>query len=73
MLLHINTKKYESQCTRKKSQTREHSQGPYSWILFPWVYLIVFRNNAETDDNDGFHSNNEGCKTKLFFTLTHAD
>ena len=33
----------------KKPRMSEHFQESYSWILFPWAYLIVFRNNAETD------------------------
>ena len=59
MLLHMYTKEYVSfglfdhSAPTKKQSTSEHFQRTYSWIIFPWVYLIVML--RQTID-DGFHS-----------------
>ena len=74
--LHIYTKGYVSSVEERpwEPRTSERFHGSYSWILFTWVDLIVFRNNAETDyTHCGFHSNNEGCRTNSFFKLLQAN
>ena len=51
----------------KKPRTSEHFQGSYSRILFPWVYLIVFRNYAEKDYTQWISLNSEKVAELTYF------